>query len=80
MQYYLNYICLKMKHLSSFFKANDLFSLQSSGNQKLSEADVLVLGTKLCAQIKDILMQNDIRYLISLTQMHVLLRNFKQHT
>ena len=69
-----------MKHLSSFFKANDLFSLQSSGNQKLSEADVLVLGTKLCAQIKDILMQNDIRYLISLTQMHVLLRNFKQHT
>ena len=62
-----------MKHLSSFFKANDLFSLQSSGNQKLSEADVLVLVTKLCAQ-KDILMQNDIRYLISLTQMRVLLR------
>lgn len=64
-----------MKHLSSFFKANDLFSLQSSGNQKLSEADVLVLVTKLCAQIKDIPMQNDIRYLISLTQMRVLLRN-----
>ena len=63
-----------MKHLSSFFKANDLFSLRSSGNQKLSEADVLVLVTKLCAQ-KDILMQNDIRYLISLTQMRVLLRN-----